>query len=442
MQTDDWSASVEEACLNAWPALKEIFYDGWLIRLAEGETRRTNSVNVIGPGRYAVADKIAYCEAVYRAHGQPTYFRIRSNDDPALDALLAARGFRAEDETHAPCSWISPAHRRKPLIAISKSSVTPPSLEWLAAHARFTGRPVAPIADDGDIRRRLLDLVGLPIAFAAARDGDGHIVSLAYGALHDRLVSLQWVATDPARRREGLSRAVLSALLGWARDQGATGACLQVVGRPMRRPLRSTGSWDSTASSIGIIIACNDSRDSDRRGNVCGRPLCGRAWRGHAGADGCGRRGRGRGRASALAGGQGRGAVRAGEQWRRRLRGRAHARRPRPRCRAGAAGQARGAEGRCRHHGRALGRADRAADAGDLPRSRCRDRCDVRGRPGAPARRRGQGDGGRRSTARACRWWPSMCRAGCMAIWPRPLAGNASRPISPSPSSARSRRMC
>ena len=90
MQTDDLSASVEEACLNAWPALKEIFYDGWLIRLAEGETRRTNSVNVMGAGRYAVADKIAYCEAVYRAHGQPTYFRIRSNDDPALDALLAA----------------------------------------------------------------------------------------------------------------------------------------------------------------------------------------------------------------------------------------------------------------------------------------------------------------------------------------------------------------
>ncbi len=228
MQTDDLSASVEEACLNAWPALKEIFYDGWLIRLAEGETRRTNSVNVMGAGRYAVADKIAYCEAVYRAHGQPTYFRIRSNDDPALDALLAARGFRAEDETltlFMDFASTPPQAADRDIEIIGQ----PPSLEWLAAHARFTGRPVAPIADDGDIRRRLLDLVGLPIAFAAARDGDGHIVSLAYGALHDGLVSLQWVATDPARRREGLSRAVLAALMGWARDQGATGACLQVV---------------------------------------------------------------------------------------------------------------------------------------------------------------------------------------------------------------------
>ncbi|HEY5338273.1 MAG TPA: hypothetical protein VIJ85_08735, partial [Rhizomicrobium sp.] len=64
MEMDRLSACVEEACLNAWPALKEIFYDGWLIRLAEGQTRRTNSVNVIGPGRAAMEDKIAYCERI------------------------------------------------------------------------------------------------------------------------------------------------------------------------------------------------------------------------------------------------------------------------------------------------------------------------------------------------------------------------------------------
>ena len=79
MDMDRLSASVEEACLNAWPALKEILYDGWLIRLANGETRRTNSVNVIGHGVYGADEKIAYCERIYREHGQATCFRIRSN---------------------------------------------------------------------------------------------------------------------------------------------------------------------------------------------------------------------------------------------------------------------------------------------------------------------------------------------------------------------------
>jgi N-acetylglutamate synthase len=224
MQMDRLSASVEEACLNAWPALKEVFYDGWLIRLADGETRRTNSVNVIGPGNRALEEKIAHCEGIYAAHGLPAYFRIRSNDDPTLEKTLDARGFRAEAETRT----LFLDFARTELLTADRAielSDKPPSDEWLAAHERFSGRPLP----ESDIRRRLLDLVALPVSFAAARDESGAIVSVAYGALHDRLVSLQWVATDPTRRGEGLSRATLWALLAWAQARGAEGACLQVV---------------------------------------------------------------------------------------------------------------------------------------------------------------------------------------------------------------------
>lgn len=222
MNMDRLSTSVEEACLNAWPALKEIFYDGWLIRLSEGHTRRTNSVNVIGPGSYELAEKIGHCETIYRAHGLPTYFRIRSNDQPALMEALIARGFRAEDETRT----LYLDFAKSPSLSDDGIEILErPTTEWLAAHHRFTGET---ITSDG-IRERLLDLVALPIAFAAARDSEGQIVSVAYGALHDRLVSLQWVATDPAQRRKGFSRATLSSLLCWAKAAGATGACLQVV---------------------------------------------------------------------------------------------------------------------------------------------------------------------------------------------------------------------
>jgi ribosomal protein S18 acetylase RimI-like enzyme len=224
MEMDRLSASVEEACLNAWPALKEIFYDGWLIRLADGETRRTNSVNVIGRGHRALDEKIAHCEEIYAAHNLPAYFRVRSIDDPALENTLDARGFRAEDESRTLFLDFTDHAPQAPARAIELSD-RPPSTEWLAAHERFTGRAVSTT----EIRRRLLDLVALPIAFAAARDTDGNIVSVAYGALHDGLVSLQWVATDPALRGQGLSRATLAALLVWAESQGAKGACLQVV---------------------------------------------------------------------------------------------------------------------------------------------------------------------------------------------------------------------
>jgi GNAT superfamily N-acetyltransferase len=224
MSMDRLTASVEEACLNAWPALKEIFYDGWLIRLTNGETRRTNSVNVIGAGSRAMDEKIAHCEQIYAAHGQPTYFRLRSFDDPVLEDVLERRGYRAEDDTRTLyMDFAATPPETSPRAIEIREGV--PTDEWLAAHERFSGR--APRKDD--MRRALIGLVALPIAFAAARDDNGKIVSVAYGALHDRLVSLQWVATDPARRREGLSRATLNDLLMWAEKCGAEGACLQVV---------------------------------------------------------------------------------------------------------------------------------------------------------------------------------------------------------------------
>ncbi|MCF7643767.1 hypothetical protein, partial [Acinetobacter johnsonii] len=77
---------------NAWPALKEVLYDGWLIRLANGATRRTNSVNVIGPGRRPLKEKIAYAEAIYRDNGRPSYFRLLSNAEPELEQILDSRG--------------------------------------------------------------------------------------------------------------------------------------------------------------------------------------------------------------------------------------------------------------------------------------------------------------------------------------------------------------
>jgi ribosomal protein S18 acetylase RimI-like enzyme len=214
---------VEEACLNAWPALKEIFYDGWLIRLAEGLTRRVNSVNVLHAGRETLTAKIAHCERLYRAHGLPPYFRIRAIDDPALDRALAQVGYRAEDEARTLYKdFADGLSATAGAVELAEGAA---GEEWLLAQARFAGQPL----EENDIRRRLLALVALPVAFAARRDAEGRIVSVAYGALHDRLVSLQWVATDPSARGRGHARANLAALIQWAAGRGAEGACLQVI---------------------------------------------------------------------------------------------------------------------------------------------------------------------------------------------------------------------
>jgi ribosomal protein S18 acetylase RimI-like enzyme len=226
MDTPKLHTLVEETCMNAWPALKQVQYDGWLIRLADGTTRRTNSVNVIGPGRRPLAEKIAYCEAIYRAHGQASYFRLLSHASPDLEQALDARGYRAEDETLTLYMNFSRAKPKKPDTAIVTDVCEGrPTQSWLDAHRIHSRRtPQAAAA-----LHAVLGVVAVPAFFAQAHGRDGEIASVAFCGIHERMACVQWVVTDPGQLRMGLSHATLSALLARAQAAGASGACLQVV---------------------------------------------------------------------------------------------------------------------------------------------------------------------------------------------------------------------
>ena len=92
----------EEACLKGWPALHEIWLDGWLLRFAEGHTRRANSINPLRQGSRDLRNKIADCEAAYRAQGLSAIFRISTLAERGLDEMLRALGYGPpEDETRA-----------------------------------------------------------------------------------------------------------------------------------------------------------------------------------------------------------------------------------------------------------------------------------------------------------------------------------------------------
>lgn len=219
------AARVEEVCLNAWPAPQELHYDGWLIRLADGQTRRSNSVNIFRDGLLPLEQKIDYCERVYRVHGLPSHFRILSTGSHVLDRLLEERGYDAQDETSTLFMDFS-----RHSIGVAGSNVEliagAPTADWLVARSRISGQT------QGETRKveKILQHLALPAVFVAVRDDDGVIRSIAKGAVHGGIVCLNLVATEASHRRRGLSRDCLIAVLDWARrEAGATGACLQVV---------------------------------------------------------------------------------------------------------------------------------------------------------------------------------------------------------------------
>ena len=134
-----WAA--EEAAINGFPPLRQVVFDGWLLRFSGGVRRTANSVTPLRPPRGNLAALIATAEALYPAQNQPTIFRIPSFIAPATDRNLEARGYTAEGES---CIIEGPLD---PIVAAAApfggsadvSLASRPTPDWLAAMARLQG---------------------------------------------------------------------------------------------------------------------------------------------------------------------------------------------------------------------------------------------------------------------------------------------------------------
>ncbi len=86
---------IEEAGLNALQTQRQLFYDGWLLRLSAGKAKRARSVNAHFGSTLPVDRKIEYCERVYAQHGLAPLFRMTPFDRPAeLEAALGTTRLR------------------------------------------------------------------------------------------------------------------------------------------------------------------------------------------------------------------------------------------------------------------------------------------------------------------------------------------------------------
>ncbi|HEU0156439.1 MAG TPA: GNAT family N-acetyltransferase [Stellaceae bacterium] len=220
MADDDLCWRVEEACLNAWPALRQILLDGWVLRFGRGLTRRANSANPLRGKRRAVEALIADCEALYCRQQQPAIFRLPSLTGLDYEARLAAAGYTGEGESCVLYGDIDAmTARADPEVRL----MARPSRDWFTGMARLQNHSV----EQARTYRRIVGAVALPAAFAVL-ETEGEVAALAYGAIHDRLLCYESVVADTRRRRRGFARRVVTALAAWGRSQNAVGACLEV----------------------------------------------------------------------------------------------------------------------------------------------------------------------------------------------------------------------
>lgn len=211
---------IEELSM-ALPALQTVLCDGWILRFANGYSRRANSVSLLYQGDRSIEEKIATCEGLFRARKQKVVFKLTPSPCPAnLDEVLHSKGYVEEGRTSVQLADLSQVPEPGLAAQISDS----PTPEWFDNYCNMN--------QVEDRHRRTLEqmlpnVTGKTAFTSLVRDGK--VVACGLGVLAGLYVGLYDIITDPAWRNQGLGHALVLNILAWAKQNGARTAYLQVV---------------------------------------------------------------------------------------------------------------------------------------------------------------------------------------------------------------------
>ncbi|MBG0788195.1 MAG: GNAT family N-acetyltransferase [Anaerolineaceae bacterium] len=220
--TIDRISQIEEAALNAWPAPRQIVYDGWLLRFTGGPSKRVNSANVLYPSRLPFPQKIAYCEAVYDQAELPPLFRVPAPfSTPDLAKSLLAAGYHSFDETYVLTRELAPADPLPESLRVESSTVD----DWIPFKGLISDAQPGPLALQQQILNCIVPLKTLIVLFSGAQP-----VACGMGVLEGDLLGFFSIYTHHDARRKGYARVVMSALTDWGLQGCAKLGYLQVEG--------------------------------------------------------------------------------------------------------------------------------------------------------------------------------------------------------------------
>ena len=211
--------ALESRLVNAWPSFDYQVYDGWLLRLARGYSKRANSAAALVPGAALDGALIDHMVAHFIAENVRPTFRLTTLESPEADRVLEARGFRLIEPTQALIKPIPEDCTGDPAV-ILEPKVSP---RWVRETAQSYGGEKA----DDSILIDIVSRIRQTAAFATLDLDDRH-VAWGLGVAERGYVGLFDVVVAPELRGIGLGRRIVTSLMAWGREQGAHTAYLQV----------------------------------------------------------------------------------------------------------------------------------------------------------------------------------------------------------------------
>ena len=222
MEAHKLITTIEELSLNAWASLQTLLYDGWILRFAEGYTKRANSVNPLYRSSIGIEEKLHFCEHLYRNKNLPVVFKISPSVYPSnLDAKLSASGYQKDSLTSVQIVNLDDLDLEETSETELQEDL---SDEWLENFCKMSAV--------SEVHRNTLQKILLTIVprrcFVSLKSND-RVVACGLGVLQSGYVGLFDIVTEKEFRNLGYGQQVVKNILAWGKQNKARKAYLQVM---------------------------------------------------------------------------------------------------------------------------------------------------------------------------------------------------------------------
>ena len=220
--TNNQIQTIEELSLNSLPCLQQILDDGWILRFAEGYTKRANSITPLYHGSDEdLTQKIERCEAAYRRLNLKPIFRLTNQPKlETLDRTLAKLGYQKQDTVSVCIKDIDGGNIPNDNKATINSEI---SEEWLDRYVHAVDLPVR----HWNTLSTMLDIIPYPVCYAMLKERS-RFCSCGLGVLAKNYLGLFFITTVKQQRGKGYAQQLISTMLQWGKNNGAIQAYVQV----------------------------------------------------------------------------------------------------------------------------------------------------------------------------------------------------------------------
>lgn len=209
--------------MNALPALQTNVYDGWILRFANGYTKRANSINPIYSSTEDLNQKIEKVEQIYRKRDLKVVYKMTEQVSPEnLDKTLENSGYFLDGLTSVQILSLNDIE-----IEIKHKAIVYNDLQdnWFINFCKLNNVGEKELET---LKQMLRNIMPKACYFLLSDDHD-EILACGMCVLERDYIGLFDIVTAEKYRNRGYGKKLIQNILQWGKDNGAKYAYLQVM---------------------------------------------------------------------------------------------------------------------------------------------------------------------------------------------------------------------